>query len=126
MLCPFLCFNMHQELHDKYKGEFCQAIDELANRLRGPKGDPIIAVLLAASQKELTEILSIRNLLDQLRLILILPDSNHDTITRGYSLFPRFLFHADTNFDWVTAVVYKILSNNNGDKRFGYNEALRY
>ena len=108
-------WNLHQDLHAKYKGEFYLTIDDLTNRLRRPKGDPAIAVLLAGSQKDFMDILSIRDLLDQLRIILILPDRNDDTVRKGHALFPRFLTYVDGNFDWVKAVLEKMLSNNNGD-----------
>ncbi|MCJ7779472.1 MAG: hypothetical protein MUQ27_01475, partial [Acidimicrobiia bacterium] len=48
----------------------------------------------------------IRDLLDRIRIILILPDRNKDTINKGHTLFPRFLTYVDGNFDWVTAVLH--------------------
>ena len=110
-------WNLFHGLDDQHKGEFYLTIDDLATRLRRPKGDHSIAVLLAAGRKELEDILAIRDLLDRARIILILPDRNQNTIKKGHTLFPRFLTHADGNFDWVTAVLEKMLSNNNGDNR---------
>jgi hypothetical protein len=112
-------WNLFQGLNDKHKSEFYLKIDDLANRLRRHKSDPTIAVLLAASRKDLVDLLSIRDLFDRTRILLILPDRNKDTINKGLTLFPRFLNYLDGNFDWVTAVLHKMVSNNNGDKRFG-------
>ena len=115
-------WKLHQDLYVKYKGEFYLSIDDLANRLRRPKGDPTIAVLLAASHKDFGKILSIRNLLDPVRIILILPDRKKDTVTKGHTLFPRFLTYVNSNFDWVTAVLEKMLSSNDGNNRNLYQQ----
>ena len=115
-----LLWNLHQDVNDRFKGEFYRTINELANRLRQPKDDPTIAVILAGSQKELADMLSIRDLLDRSRIILILPDRSEDTITKGYSMFPRFVTYVDSNFNWVTAVLSKMLSNNKGGNKSLY------
>ena len=110
-------WNLHQELASEYKGDFCRTIDTLSLKLRKSLGDLTIAVLLAESQEELLDILSIRDLLSGVRIILILPDRNEDTIRKGHSLYPRFLSYADGDFKDVAAVLAKMLeymnSNNN-------------
>lgn len=105
-------WNLHQELASKYKGEFFQTIDSLSHKLCQPSGDQTIAVLLAGTQEDLADILSVKNLLERTRIILILPDSSKDTISKGHTLFPRFLAYMDGDFSWVTAVLKKMLSNN--------------
>jgi len=110
-------WNLYLDLDGNHKGEFYLTIDDLAGRLRRPKGDHSIAVLLAAGRKDLEELLAIQDLLDRTRIILILPDRNKDTINKGHTLFPRFLTYVDGNFDWVTAVLEKMLANNNGENR---------
>jgi len=107
-----LLWNLHQDLAAEHQGEFCQTIDTLSQKLHQPKSDSSIAVLLAGTQKELVDILSIGNLLERIRIILILPDSNKDTISKGHTLLPRFLTYVDGNFSWVTAVLEKMLSYN--------------
>ncbi len=110
-----LLWNLHQELAAEYRGEFFQTIDTLSQNLRQPQGDLSIAVLLASTQEEFKNILSIRDLLvDRVRIILILPDSNKDTISKGHALFPRYLAYVDGNFNWVIEVLKKMLSNNYG------------
>lgn len=110
-------WNLFHGLDGQHYGEFYLKIDDLTNRLHRPAGDPTIAVLLAAGRKDLDELLAIRDLLDRARIILILPDRNKDTINKGHTLFPRFLTYVDSNFDWVTAVLEKMLENNNGSNR---------
>ncbi|NQT58554.1 MAG: hypothetical protein HQ557_06185 [Bacteroidetes bacterium] len=102
-----LLWSLHQDLASEYKAEFFQTIDTLSQKLRQPQGYQSIAVLLASTQEELTDILTIRNLLDDVRIILILPDRNKETISKGHSLYPRFLTYVDSDFSWVAAVLKK-------------------
>ena len=104
-------WNMHQKLVAEYNGEFFQSIDTLSQKLRSPRDDLTIAVLLASTQEELLDILSIRVLLEGIRIILILPDSNRDTIMIGHTLLPRFITYVNSNVSWVNAVLNKMLSN---------------
>jgi hypothetical protein len=66
-------------------------------------------VLLTASGKELFEILSIRDLLNDIKIILILPDSKRETVLEGHKLYPRFTTYLDSNFDDVAAVLTKLV-----------------
>ena len=68
-----------------------------------------IAVLLAASHKELQELLSIKELLQHIRIILLLPDHENETIANGHKLYPRFLSYCDGNLDDVAAVLSKMI-----------------
>ena len=74
-----------------------------------------IAVILAESRDEL---LKIHDLIDwswNLRIILILPDHERETISIGCKLHPRFTSYIDSNFNVVGAVLEKMFSNLNGN-----------
>jgi hypothetical protein len=106
-------WDLHQELSSVYKGAFCRTIDTLSLKLRKSMSDLTIAVLLAENQEELLDILSIRDLLNGVRIILILPDRKEDTIRKGHSLYPRFLNYVDGDFKNVVDVLAKMLKNMN-------------
>jgi hypothetical protein len=106
-------WDLYLDLDDKYDGEFYLKIDDLVDRLRRPKSDPTIAVFLAATRQDLEDLLTFRDFFDRIRIILILPNRDEETITKGHALLPRFLTYVDGNFDWVKAVLRKMLSNNN-------------
>jgi len=92
-------------------------LDTLSFRLRRPKHGVTLAVLLAATKAELMGLLSLRDLFQDVRIILILPDRKKETITKGHTLYPRYLSYADGDFKDVAAVLEKMMgyinSNNN-------------
>lgn len=102
------------------KIEIYRSIDRLAHRLRQPTYNLDIAILLATTREDLLNIISLSDLLEDIRIILVLPDRELDTIRKGHSLRPRFLSYADSDFAEVAAVLSKMVENTNlskGDKR---------
>ena len=85
-------------------------IQNLSDRLREPKHGEDIAILLAGNRDELEALLSVGDFLSDLRVILVLPDREGDTIAKGHTLGPRFLSYADSNFIDVAAVLSKMLA----------------
>jgi hypothetical protein len=89
--------------------EIYRTIDNLPPRLRQLDNAPSIAVLIAFTRKELSSLLSIRNLLSDIPTILVIPDREKETIAIGHTFFPRLLSFADRGFEDVIAVLRKIL-----------------
>ncbi|MDP3479179.1 MAG: hypothetical protein Q8R88_05365 [Desulfoprunum sp.] len=50
-----------------------------------------VLVLILADRKELDQLLDMKELLQDFRLILILPDDGEETVARGHLLMPRYL-----------------------------------
>jgi hypothetical protein len=92
----------------KENTEMYQTIDSLARRLHQPRNDLAVAVLLAASREDLLGLLSLGDLLDSIRIILVLPDRKDSTIDKGHRLQPSFLTYADSDFLDVAAVLIKM------------------
>jgi len=90
--------------------EIYSTIDTLGKRLRRPSYNIAIAVLLISSREELRDVLSIRHLFDNIKIVLILPDRNNETIVIGHKLRPRFLSYTDSDFKDVAAVLKKMLT----------------
>ena len=89
--------------------EIYTTIDSLSFRLRQPIFDVDPVILLASSKAEFLEILALRDLLRNVRIIFILPDREEDTILEGLKIFPRYMTYADGDFMDVAAVLRKIL-----------------
>ena len=93
--------------------EIYETIDSLSCRLHQPIFDLDIAVLLATTKEELEDILSLRDLLSDVRSILVLPDREEETNAKGHMLRPRFITYADDNFIELAAVLTKVLEHTN-------------
>ncbi|MGO9137829.1 MAG: hypothetical protein ACLP9S_16385 [Syntrophales bacterium] len=96
-----------------------RTIDSLSSELRRPRNHGDIAILLASSKVELQylNLNSLRNLLSDLKIIVILPDSNPDTVARAHILRPRFLSYCDSDFKDVAAVLSRMIENMETDKK---------
>ena len=86
-----------------------RTIDSLSRRLQQVGKDSSVAVLLAANMEDLLDLISIRSLLEDIKIILILPDRAKSTVAMGHILRPRFLSYADSNFKNVAAVLGKMI-----------------
>lgn len=89
--------------------EIYTTIEDFSFRLRRPMFDVDLAILLTCSKSDLLDLLLLRDLLLDVRIILILPDRKPDTISRGHSLYPRFLSYVDSDFKDVAAVLDKMM-----------------
>ena len=89
--------------------EVCKTTESLSQRLLHPNGDLTVAVLLAGNREELDELVSICESLYDIRVILILPDRDEDTISQGHKLFPRFITYVDADLEMVGVVLSKML-----------------
>ncbi len=91
--------------------EVYRTMEELKQRLHKPTHNLLLALLFAATTMELTQMVSIKHLLWDVRIILILPDRGIQTAKEGHILRPRFLSYTDSDFSDVRAVIEKMLDN---------------
>lgn len=104
------------ELISRADTEICQTVASLSRRLRQPGNGVTIAILLTISKKDLGDILSLSDLLSDLRIVLVLPDRDKDTIAKGLTLRPRFLTFADSDFTELSAVLGKMLKTYSSER----------
>ena len=103
--------------------EICRTTAKLSVRLHQPRFSIAVCVLWIPTEHTLNEILSLGELFDDLPLIVILPNRKASTVSRGFSLAPRFLCDVGENLSTITAVLEKKLSRIStfdiGDRRVG-------
>jgi hypothetical protein len=92
--------------------EIIYTFKQLEFRLYHLSGNEDIALLLASTRKDLNELITTSSLLNHLRIILILPDEEKETTTKGHLLRPRFLSYKDGNFSDLALVLQKIKNKN--------------
>jgi hypothetical protein len=100
-----------EALGPEEKLEVCRSIESLSERLYLPRSSPCIAVLDARSKRELSDIVSLGHLFNDVRVILILPDRRDETIALGHRVRPRFLTFGDSDFTEVLEVIRKMLGH---------------
>jgi len=98
------------------KLDICHSLDALSHRLRSPSADFTAAILVASSYQELLDLVTFSDLLTDLRIIMILPDRNKNTIAKAHTLRPRFLTYLENGLNDVTAVLNKMLEKRNPEK----------
>lgn len=89
--------------------KFYRSVDDFSEQLRQPVLNQRIVILLTASGKELDDILSIRELLEDSKIILIVPDTDPAMLARGHTLRPRFLSDSHNDFVDVAAVLGRMI-----------------
>ena len=94
----------------------CKTLDDVVERLRRPrlKTDLEIAVLVAANTREVNALIDMGDVFEDVRIILVLPDAERETIAKGHLLRPRFLTYVDADFTDLAAVLAKMLASNDG------------
>ena len=85
------------------------SIEKLIKRLRQPVNGFSMAVILAASRNEFSRILEFGDLLESLKVIIILPDRNPDTISAALKLHPRYMSYTDGDFLDVSLVAGRMI-----------------
>jgi len=75
-----------------------------------------VAVLFAHNHDQLSKLISLKDFLMGVRIILILPDGEHLTVKRGHTLFPKYTSYIDSNATDVASVLNKMISSLNANK----------
>jgi len=89
----------------------CRTLSDLSQSLRQPEEDLGVAVLIVSDQKDLQNIISIRHLFQTIRIILLLPDKEPETVAMAHQLRPRFLTGRDSDLAEVMAVLKKMFKD---------------
>jgi hypothetical protein len=101
---------MIEKLTSNKNIEIYRATLDLTLRLRMPLCESALAILVISDEKDLKNILSIQSLLINMRVVLILPDRNNDTIAAGHSLHPRYLSFKDNGLKDMKAVLARMIT----------------
>ena len=84
-------------------------LDDVFQRLRQPRLNLKIGVLSIGSEAELDRLLTIRELLSDMRLVLVLSDKDPQTVAKAHALAPRFITFSDAGVDPLVSVVEKMM-----------------
>jgi hypothetical protein len=89
--------------------ELYHTIRTLSKRLTRPIDGLAIMVLIAGDRKDLLNILAMQKLFGVIKIIIILPDREDESVKIGYKLQPRFLTYVNGDISEVHGVLRKML-----------------
>lgn len=89
--------------------EVYRSIEELAHGLHRFYNHDTIVILRARDREELLRIISLRDLLQGVRVILLIPDREEETISLAHRLRPRFLGNSEHDLSDTLSVLRKML-----------------
>lgn len=94
--------------------EVYRSLAALAERFRRILEQPAITVLVVRDRDELERLLTMRTAFRDTKTVLVLPDRQAETVSRGHCLEPRFMTYLDQNPAEVVAVLARMASPGNG------------
>jgi hypothetical protein len=83
----------------------CSTINNLYESLKAPRQDLRIAVLVLANRRDLQRLRSVRPMFHDIRILLVLPDTEEETIAMAHRFQPRYLTFVDKNIPALATVV---------------------
>jgi hypothetical protein len=89
--------------------ELHRSVESLHQRLCQPREKFPVAVLYIVRERDLSKMVDLKERSSDTRLVLVLPNRNAETISKGHSLRPSFLTFVDTDPGEVMAVLKNIL-----------------
>ena len=93
-----------------------QTLESFNNRIRQGRTDITAAVVFASDRQDIIKLQGIRELISDMRMIMILPDAEEESVKMGHSFYPRYISFTDSTFEDVAAVLQKIISNTRKDR----------
>jgi hypothetical protein len=113
--------------------EIVRSFGDLNKRLLPQANRPRpIVIVLAPTRGDLESLLEIYELFENTRLILVLADTDGETVALGHRMQPRFIGYLANSFTEIAAVVRKMAGGSRltgqylGGKRDDFNERKRY
>ncbi len=95
--------------------EICRSMAALDSRLHKPLEGLAIAVLHIIERDELNALISRRDLLADLRIILVLPNCEESTTALAHTLRPRFVIYSAGDLPDASVVLGKMLQGKKND-----------
>jgi hypothetical protein len=101
---------VHQVIPESQIEHF-QRLDDFRERLRMPVEPDSIAVLAASNREELRQMQTLRGLLPEIYVVLVIPDRRKSTIELAHLLLPRFLSQQESDFEDLKIVLNRMYVN---------------
>lgn len=88
--------------------EIFSTFDALYQRLFRLHDGPVVAILTTDNRGQLDQFRNLLELFVDVRIVLILPDHEQETLRLGHRLYPRFVSYKNGNLDDLVSVVARL------------------
>jgi len=92
------------------KVKMYRTVENLLTRLQKPMAQKPVLVLFIYGWEDLDNFISHKPLLNDIPIILILPERESQMVARGHCLRPRFLSYHDGDVNEIKGVIVKMLN----------------
>ena len=90
--------------------EIIPSIKELRKRLQRPVLNASVAVLYAAEHTDLMEIVYLSDLLDELRVVLVFPECQPETLEKAHAVRPHYIAWGDSDLKPLGCVLKRMVN----------------
>lgn len=80
-------------------------LPDLAARLRRPKAPDSVALLHDPSREDLRVLAGLKDYFRGMRILLVLPDQEEETIALAHRLFPSYITYVDNGTSGIMAII---------------------
>lgn len=88
-----------------------RSIEDLVRGIDRLYDKDTILLFQARDREDLLRLVSLRDLLEGLRVVLLIPDREEETVSLSHRLRPRFLGNSDNDFSVTISVLQKMMEH---------------
>lgn len=85
-----------------------QSIRLLLEKLSRPLHEVRAVVLVAKDRSDLIELQESKSILEDIKLLLVLPETGHDMMELGLKLHPSYICYSNSDFNDISSVIEKL------------------
>jgi hypothetical protein len=104
--------DLWQNIREEISGqnvEVCSSPDELKERLHKPFPEIGVAVLFVTGRAELLELANLKELLSELKVVMVLQDKQLEVLEKVHCLRPRFIAVEERDYRQLGIVLQKMI-----------------
>ncbi len=132
-----ICFVPTDKYFDQVTSKICDGLSKddhfetyktlgsFLERIHRPKKISTIIIFCAENRRDIKNMLSYKKLLNNTRIIMVLPDRTKETTDTALLFYPRFYIYAEQDFKLISVVVDKMCQNFSAKKTQAINQLLK-